>query len=134
MHRDSKGGFFICLKTPSIIGQKDNYAYAYDEKTIHIRIRTKRDDVQSTTLIYGDPYEWTDGKWISSSAPMKKTGSTALFDYWSISIEPKFKRLRYGFELKAETETLIYAERGFFSSIPNDDVGNFFLFSIYSCK
>ncbi len=32
MHRDSKGGFFICLKTPSIIGQKDNYAYAYDEK------------------------------------------------------------------------------------------------------
>ncbi|CKH14231.1 Uncharacterised protein [Streptococcus pneumoniae] len=22
MHRDSKGGFFICLKTPSIIGQK----------------------------------------------------------------------------------------------------------------
>ncbi|MGR5977082.1 alpha amylase N-terminal ig-like domain-containing protein [Bacillus paranthracis] len=78
-------------------------------------IRTKRDDVQSTNLIYGDPYEWTDGKWISSSAPMKKTGSTALFDYWSISIEPKFKRLRYGFELKAETETLIYAERGFFS-------------------
>ncbi len=59
---------------------------------------------------------------------MKKTGSTALFDYWSISIEPKFKRLRYGFELKAETETLIYAERGFFSSIPNDDVGNFFCF------
>ncbi|CKE70232.1 alpha-glycosidase [Bacillus paranthracis] len=107
---------------------KDNYAYAYDEKTIHIRIRTKRDDVQSTNLIYGDPYEWTDGKWISSSAPMKKTGSTALFDYWSISIEPKFKRLRYGFELKAETETLIYAERGFFSSIPNDDVGNFFCF------
>ena len=44
----------------------------------------------------------------------EKTGSTALFDYWSISIEPKFKRLRYGFELKAETETLIYAERGFF--------------------
>lgn len=58
----------------------------------------------------------------------EKTGSTALFDYWSISIEPKFKRLRYGFELKSETDTLIYAERGFFSSIPNDDVGNFFCF------
>ena len=58
----------------------------------------------------------------------EKTGSTALFDYWSIAIEPKFKRLRYGFELKSETDTLIYAERGFFSSIPNDDVGNFFCF------
>lgn len=107
---------------------KDNYAYAYDEKTIHIRIRTKRDDVQSATLIYGDPYDWKDGKWITSSTPMKKTGSTALFDFWSISIEPKFKRLRYGFELQAETETLIYVERGFFSNIPNDDVGNFFCF------
>jgi len=107
---------------------KDNYAYAYDEQTIHIRVRTKRDDIQSADLIYGDPYEWKDGKWISASTPMKKTGSTALFDYWSIAIEPKFKRLRYGFELKSETDTLIYAERGFFSSIPNDDVGNFFCF------
>ena len=61
----------------------------------------------------------------------EKTGSTALFDYWSISIEPKFKRLRYGFELKSETDTLIYAERGFFSSIPNDDVGNFSVFHLF---
>lgn len=51
---------------------KDNYAYAYDEQTIHIRVRTKRDDIQSADLIYGDPYEWKDGKWISSSTPMKK--------------------------------------------------------------
>lgn len=93
---------------------KDNYAYAYDEKTIHIRIRTKRDDVQSTTLIYGDPYEWKDGKWISSSTPMKKTGSTALFDYWFISIEPKFKRLRYGFELKTIQTLLFMQSEDFF--------------------
>lgn len=93
---------------------KDNYAYAYDEKTIHIRIHTKRDDVHSAALIYGDPYEWQDGKWITASTPMKKTGSTELFDYWSVSIKPKFKRLRYGFELKNDVETLIYTERGFF--------------------
>ena len=71
MHRDSKGDFYM-LKEAIYHRPKDNYAYAYDEKTIHIRIRTKRNDVQSTTLIYGDPYEWTDGKWISSSTPMKK--------------------------------------------------------------
>lgn len=51
---------------------KDNYAYAYDEKTIHIRIHTKRDDVHNAALIYGDPYEWQDGKWITASTPMKK--------------------------------------------------------------
>ena len=31
-----------------------------------------RDDIQSADLIYGDPYEWKDGKWISASTPMKK--------------------------------------------------------------
>lgn len=127
-------GIFYMLKEAVYHRPKDNYAYAYDEKTIHIRIRTKRNDVQIATLIYGDPYEWTDGKWITSNTPMNKTGSTALFDYWSISIEPKFKRLRYGFELKTETETLIYAERGFFSNIPDDDVGNFFCFPFIHTK
>ena len=30
-----------------------------------------RDDIQNADLIYGDPYEWKDGKWISASTPMK---------------------------------------------------------------
>lgn len=54
-------GIFYMLKEAIYHRPKDNYAYAYDEKTIHIRIRTKREDVQSATLIYGDPYEWKEG-------------------------------------------------------------------------
>ncbi|EOP66716.1 neopullulanase [Bacillus cereus VDM006] len=107
---------------------KDNYAYAYDEKTLHIRLRTKKNDVDIASLIHGDPYEWQDGKWITANIPMKKSGSTDLFDYWFVSIEPNFKRLRYGFELKNNTETIVYTERGFFPETPNDDVGNFFCF------
>lgn len=61
----------------------------------------------------------------------EKSGSTDLFDYWFVSIEPNFKRLRYGFELKNNTETIIYTERGFFSETPNDDVGNFFAFHLF---
>lgn len=61
----------------------------------------------------------------------EKTGSTALFDYWSISIEPKFKRLRYGFELKAETETLIYAERGFFLAFQMMTLVTFSVFHLF---
>ena len=60
MHRDSKGDFYM-FKEAIYHRPKDNYAYAYDEKTIHIRIRTKRDDVQSTTLIYGDPMNGQTG-------------------------------------------------------------------------
>ncbi|MEN1934530.1 alpha-glycosidase [Paenibacillus sp. 102] len=107
---------------------KDNYAYAYDEKTLHIRLRTKKNDADSISLIHGDPYEWQDGKWVTANIPMKKSGSTDVFDYWFVSIDPKFKRLRYGFELKDHTETIIYTERGFFHETPNDDVGNFFCF------
>lgn len=113
---------------------KDNYAYAYDEKTIHIRMRTKRNDVHTATLIYGDPYEWQDGKWITASTPMKKTGSTELFDYWSISIEPKFKRLRYGFELKNDAETLIYTERGFFLTSQMTMLVTFSVFRLFMQK
>lgn len=107
---------------------KDNYAYAYDEETLHIQLRTKKNDVDIVSFIHGDPYEWQDGKWITANMPMKKSGSTDLFDYWFISIKPNFKRLRYGFELKNNTETIIYTERGFFHETPNGDVGNFFCF------
>ena len=107
---------------------KDNYAYAYNKKTLHIRLRTKKNDVDTASLIHGDPYEWQDGKWLSSKMPMKKSGSTDLFDYWFVSIEPKFKRLRYGFELKNNTESIVYTERGFFPDVPTDDVGHYFCF------
>ncbi|MGG0238689.1 alpha-glycosidase [Bacillus rhizoplanae] len=107
---------------------KDNYAYAYNEKTLHIRLRTKKNDVDVVSFIYGDPYEWQDGKWLTKKIPMKKSGSTDLFDYWFVSIEPKFKRLRYGFELKSSTEAVVYTERGFFSEAPTDDVGYYFCF------
>ena len=107
---------------------KDNYAYAYNEKTLHIRLRTKKNDADVVSFIYGDPYEWQDGKWLTKKIPMKKSGSTDLFDYWFVSIEPKFKRLRYGFELKSSTETIVYTERGLFSEAPTNDVGYYFCF------
>lgn len=58
----------------------------------------------------------------------EKSGSTELFDYWFVSIEPKFKRLRYGFELKNKVESIVYTERGFFSEAPTDDIGHYFCF------
>ncbi|MGE6300058.1 alpha amylase N-terminal ig-like domain-containing protein, partial [Guptibacillus hwajinpoensis] len=78
---------------------KNNYAYAYDKETLHLMIRTKKDDVTSTSLIYGDPYDWKDNTWQFTSKKMKVTGSDSLFDYWSIEIQPPYRRLRYGFYL-----------------------------------
>jgi cyclomaltodextrinase / maltogenic alpha-amylase / neopullulanase len=111
----------------------NSFAYAYDEKTLHIRLRTKKDDVDSVHLLYEDPYRWSkdeDGtwRWSVQKKEMIKSGCDHLFDYWFVAIQPEYRRLRYGFELNDESETLVYTERGFFPSAPLDDVAYYFCF------
>ena len=107
---------------------KNNYAYAYNESTLHIRIRTKRNDVESASLIFGDPYDWADGSWNYKKKSMIKSGSDDLFDYWFVEIQPSYKRLRYGFELRNQEEVFIYTEKGFYNEIPSDDTAYYFCF------
>jgi glycosidase len=99
---------------------KDNYAYACTNGDLHIRIRTKRDDLQSVSLIFGDPYHWEEGKWINEEQKLVKTGSDQLFDYWFTSITPPFRRLKYGFSLSDGVETTYYTEKGFMNERPTD--------------
>ncbi|KZZ84596.1 glycoside hydrolase family 13 protein [Bacillus sp. SJS] len=107
---------------------KNEFAYIYDDKTLHIRMRTKKGDAEAVELIHGDPYDWEDGKWIASLSPMEKSGSDHLFDYWFIAVQPPYRRMRYGFELVSGAEKLIYAEKGFFDEAPLEDIANFFCF------
>lgn len=107
---------------------KNNYAYAYDEQTLHIRLRTKKNDAKSVQLIFGDPYNWIDGSWQIDRKPMVKSGSDSLFDYYLIEVAPEFKRLRYGFELQNGKERLIYTEKGFYDEAPTDDTAYYFCF------
>nr|WP_247739076.1 alpha-glycosidase [Bacillus sp. 165] len=107
---------------------KNNYAYAYDKQTLHIRLRTKKNDVNEAHLIYGDPYQFTNGNWQYETAPMTKIGTTELFDYWFVAIQPDFRRLRYGFEVQDNHETIIYAEKGFYSEPITNDTAPYFCF------
>ncbi|WP_088103269.1 glycoside hydrolase family 13 protein [Alkalihalobacillus urbisdiaboli] len=107
---------------------KNNFAYAYDENTVHIRFRTKRNDIDESVLIHGDPFEWIDGTWVETETPMLKTGSDTLFDYWFVEIQPRYKRLRYGFKATSGDEILYYTEKGFFTEKPLHDVGYYFSF------
>ena len=106
----------------------NNYAYAYDEKTLHIRLRTKKGDADSVSLIHGDPYDWTNEGWQTSSSLMTLSGTDEYFDYYFIAIQPPYRRLRYGFEIKSGTETLIYTEKGFYEKAPFDDTAYYFCF------
>ncbi len=99
---------------------KNNYAYAYDAKTIHLRLKTKKDDLSSVSLIYGDPYDWQHNTWQNHRKQMSLTGSDHLFDYWTTSVEPPYRRMRYGFLLESKDEKAIYTEKGFFIEEPSD--------------
>lgn len=92
-----------------------NWAYAYDKQTLHIRLRTKKDDMTEVILHSGDKYAWELTK---APIPMKKLASDSLFDYWQGEIQPKYKRAVYYFELSDGNETIFLLEKGFFDEHP----------------
>ena len=98
----------------------DQFAYLINSDTLHIRLQTKKDDVSSAQLIYGDPYINENGEWIYHTLNMSLSGKDQLFDYWHVYVKPPHKRIRYGFKLHAEHEELIYTEKGFFDWTPSD--------------
>ncbi|MFC0189164.1 alpha-glycosidase [Fictibacillus aquaticus] len=107
---------------------KNSFAYAYDEKTLHIRLRTKKGDMDSVSLIYGDPYNWNEDGWQTSKMAMEYSGSDEWFDYYFAAIQPEFRRLRYGFELISGDVKKVYTERGLFDEAPFDDTAYYFCF------
>ncbi len=96
----------------------DNYCYALDENQLIINLKTGY-DVKEVNIIYGDPFangilgggeEWTGDK---AGIPYKKRLKNQL--WWTTTIIPEFKRLKYYFELITEDEKWYYFEDGFVS-------------------
>lgn len=94
---------------------KFNWTYAYDDRTLHIRIRTKRADIRQVTLYYGDKYNW--GK-VNDEIPMTLWVSDAMFDYWEAAIQPKLRRVAYYFALTDGERTVYLQEKGLFDEPP----------------
>ncbi|MBD0380546.1 alpha-glycosidase [Paenibacillus sedimenti] len=94
---------------------KQNWSYAYDLQTLHIRIRTQRGDVDRVDLLCGDKYAWEETHQV---VPMSLWVSDHLFDYWTAEVRPPFRRLIYWFALHHEEETLYLSEKGLSPSKP----------------
>ena len=100
---------------------KTNLAYTYDEKTLHIRLRCAKDDLESVSLYCADPYEWecadeatNKWEWKRVVLPMTKKETTSIHDYWYAEIKPEYNRFKYAFIVNDGVEELLYLERGFF--------------------
>lgn len=131
---------------------KSNYAYGYDKDTLHIRIRTKMNDVSKVTLKIGDPYIWERGGadggnleasggsgWSSELIEMSKEVTTEYHDYWFASFKPPHKRSRYAFILEAGEEKLLVGERRMIALTEHNqnelmDLSNFFCFPYLNNK
>ena len=85
---------------------ESEFAYLYKDKKLHIRIRTKKGDIESINLHYGDPFIFME-EFYQDTKEMSKITSAALFDYWQVEVSVYFARIQYLFELK-DTEDLKY--------------------------
>ena len=91
---------------------ESEYAYLYKDKTMHIRIRTKRGDIESINLHYGDPFIFIEDRY-EAIKEMTKVTSDALFDYWQVEITVGYARLQYLFELKdKQGQSILYGDKG----------------------
>lgn len=96
----------------------DNYCYPLDEEQLVINIRTGY-DVKYVNIIHGDPFksgilgggEGWDGE--ALNIPFKKRLKNQI--WWTTTIKPEFKRLKYYFELQTDNERWFYFEDGFVS-------------------
>lgn len=100
-----------------------NYAYAYKEDELHIRLRTAKDDIDDVKIYYGIKFEWSSKKCVS----MKKVLHDELFDYYEIRLKIADSRIGYYFELHKEKEILCYTELGCVKKF-NDDMAHCYYF------
>jgi len=89
---------------------KSNMAYAADAETVHVRLRTERDDVEACRLLHGDKFDWPESKTLTA---MEKVHADADHDYWQVAVQPENRRLCYAFQLQDEDEALWRTEWGF---------------------
>lgn len=92
-----------------------NWSYAYDEDTIHLRLRAKKGDLTEVYAWAGDKYAWDKTKEL---IPMKLFTSDSMFDYWECESVPLYRRLKYGFLLQKDHERVWMTESDFQAERP----------------
>lgn len=99
---------------------KSRFAYAVDDKTLSITLRTTQEKVSKVEMIWGDPFDWahseTTGAWHwrsghSHLSALERTFEDDLYEYWTIRIQPEWKRVRYAFLLESRW---LYTARGLY--------------------
>ncbi|MGL5677414.1 MAG: alpha-glycosidase [Cellulosilyticaceae bacterium] len=98
---------------------KSKYAYAYDKETLHIRIRTQKEDIDHIKLVAVDPFNWIRTKedptkyifdyTTIQKVDMKKEYSNERYDFWFVEVKGfKWLRVKYAFILEKKETSILY--------------------------
>ncbi|WP_280769526.1 alpha-glycosidase [Salipaludibacillus daqingensis] len=90
---------------------KSQYAYAYDQETLHIRVRTKRGDMDHVSVVWGDKYNFVPEE--ITTTKMEVFAKDTMFDYYQVAIKPPFRRFAYAFKFEKGERTVFWNEVGF---------------------
>lgn len=95
--------------------------YPYDHDTLIINLNTGK-DVDCVFVYVGDPYyggSSGEHKWVGEKMEMTKSMEHANTYTWSISVTPKYKRLKYHFQILCGKESVYLLADGIHDSIEN---------------
>ena len=95
---------------------KSEFSYAYDQETLHITLRTAKNDIEKVQIIFGDPFSWggdSFGKpyWKHDVLEMKRRYQTDDFDFYFIEIRPPYLRTKYAFILESEDKRYVLGSK-----------------------
>lgn len=96
----------------------DNYCYPLNEEELIINLKTGY-DVREVNIFLGDPFDagimGGGEKWEGHAQPIVFKKRLKYQQWWTTTVKPEFKRLKYYFELVTDHERWYYFEDGFVS-------------------
>lgn len=96
---------------------KRNWAFGYNDETIFLRLRAKKNDLNTVHALTGDKYDWDRTRQL---VPMSKFATDGRFDYYECSVKPTHRRLKYGFFLEDGEERIWMNEDDFTTQEPQN--------------
>ncbi len=98
----------------------DNYCYPLDKDNLIINLRTGK-EVDKVLLLWGDPFDWgkapeaSNYSWQYKTVEVTEKKELQNHLWWTIKLQPKYKRCKYFFTIRSGEESYIYGESGLVS-------------------
>lgn len=98
----------------------DNFCYPLDKNNLVINLKTGK-EIQKVFILWGDPFDWgkeNDGStyhWQFTTTEISGKKELQNHFWWTITLQPEFKRCKYFFKIQSNDESYIYGESGLVS-------------------